>query len=315
MCMIDAHAHVHDAAFDADREGVLERAWSNGVRTIITIGTDLEESQRAVACAETQEHIWASVGLHPHFFDEEYGIWDVEYREKTLVHKESHIQHVTFDILSKGKERIQEYTEQLRKVAESSSKVVAIGECGLDYYRRQLTANSQQETITDEQKAFQREGFLAQIGIAESLGLPLIIHTRPSEGSMDAYEDLFDLLKANSYKLTTILHCYMGDVAATEKFLSLPNLWFSFTGNITYKAKEGSGRDETLRMIPIDRMLVETDCPYLAPVPYRGQRNEPAYVAEVVRKIAEMQQMAYTEVNELIDASVRRIFPRIFENR
>ncbi len=105
----------------------------------------------------------------------------------------------------------------------------------------------------------------------------------------------------------------MGDLSVTEKFLSLPGVHFSFTGNITYKVKEGSDRDETLRMIPIERMLSETDCPYLAPVPYRGQRNEPAYVAEVVRRIALMQQMTYTEAEEQIGINTRRVFPRMFE--
>lgn len=326
--MLDVHAHLHDEAFVGDRDATVDRARAVGLESIVTIGTDPEENRRAVACAEAYPDVWASVGLHPHFFDEEYRIWDEEYRGKMPVRnetgKESSIQYSTFNILSEEKERIQEYVAQLRKVAESSSKVIAIGECGLDYFSR-----DPENPITDEQKAFQREGFLAQIAIAEDLDLPLIIHTRPSLGSMparndsqakrsdsggDAYEDVFLILKSKIENLkSAVLHCYMGGLPVTEKFLSLPGVSFSFTGNITYKVKEGSDRDETLRIIPIDRMLSETDCPYLAPVPYRGQRNEPAYVAEVVRRIALMQQMTYTETEEQIRINARRVFPRMFE--
>ena len=282
--MFDVHAHLHDEAFVGDRDATVDRARAVGLEGIVTIGTDPEENRRAVACAQAYSDVWVSVGLHPHFFDEYISAG------------------------SRVKPGMTEWVTELRKMAQSSGKVVAIGECGLDYFSRDL-----ENPITDGQKVLQREGFLAQIAIAEDLDLPLIIHTRPSLGSMDAYEDIFEILKERQGKLTAILHCYMGDLSVTEKFLSLPGVSFSFTGNITYKVKEGSDRDETLRMIPIDRMLSETDCPYLAPVPYRGQRNEPAYVAEVVRCIALIRQMTYTETEERIGINVRRAFPRMFE--
>ena len=297
--MFDVHAHLHDEAFVGDRDATVDRARAIGLEGIVTIGTDPEENRRAVACAEAYPDVWVSVGLHPHFFNEA--------EENT--NSSTQIPNKTQSRDQKFQKEIQE----LRAIAESSNRVVAIGECGLDYYRRQSADSNQQETITEEQKVLQREGFLAQIAIAEDLDLPLIIHTRPSLGSMDAYEDIFEILKERQGKLTAILHCYMGDLSVTEKFLSLPGVSFSFTGNITYKVKEGSDRDETLRMIPIDRMLSETDCPYLAPVPYRGQRNEPAYVAEVVRCIALIRQMTYTETEERIGINVRRAFPRMFE--
>ena len=297
--MFDVHAHLHDEAFVGDRDATVDRARAVGLEGIVTIGTDPEENRRAVACAEAYPDVWVSVGMHPHFFNEA--------EENT--NSSTQIPNKTQSRDQKFQKEIQE----LRAIAESSNRVVAIGECGLDYYRRQSADSNQQETITEEQKVLQREGFLAQIAIAEDLDLPLIIHTRPSLGSMDAYEDIFEILKERQGKLTAILHCYMGDLSVTEKFLSLPGVSFSFTGNITYKVKEGSDRDETLRMIPIDRMLSETDCPYLAPVPYRGQRNEPAYVAEVVRCIALIRQMTYTETEERIGINVRRAFPRMFE--
>lgn len=292
--MLDVHAHLHDAAFDQDREETVDRARAARIKAIVTIGTDPEENRRAIACAEAYPDVWASVGLHPHFFNEA--------EENT--NSSTQIPNKTQSRDQKFQKEIQE----LRAIAESSNRVVAIGECGLDYFSR-----DPENPITDTQKALQREGFLAQIAVAENLSLPLIIHTRPSEGTMDAYEDIFEILKGRQGKSAVILHCYMGGLPVTERFLSLPDLWFSFTGNITYKAKEGSDRDETLRVIPIDRMLSETDCPYLAPVPYRGQRNESAYVAEVVRRIAEMKQMAYTETEERIRDNARRALPRMFE--
>lgn len=275
--MFDVHAHLHDEAFVSDRDAVVDRARAARIEGIVTIGTDPEENRRAIACAEAYPDVRASVGLHPHFFNER-GTADLNAEIEELSERANH------------------------------PKVAAIGECGLDYFSR-----DPENPITDTQKALQREGFLAQIAVAENLGLPLIIHTRPSEGTMDAYEDIFEILKGRQGKSAVILHCYMGGLPVTERFLSLSDLWFSFTGNITYKAKEGSDRDETLRVIPIDRMLSETDCPYLAPVPYRGQRNEPAYVAEVVRRIAEMKQMAYTETEERIRDNARRALPRMFE--
>ncbi len=281
--MIDVHAHLHDEAFIGDLDAVVDRARAVRIENIVTIGTDPEENRRAIACYETYPEVRVSVGLHPHFFNERE--WQAE------------------DL----KLRIEELRERAKH-----PKVVAIGECGLDYFSHDPTVS-----ITDDQKKIQREGFLAQISIAAEQGLPLIIHTRPSAGTMDAYEDVFLILKARpadeENRKAVILHCYMGDLAVTEKFLSLPDIFFSFTGNITYKAKDGSDRDATLRMIPIERMLSETDCPYLAPVPYRGKRNEPAYVAEVVRCIAEMKQMTYTETEERIGSNARAAFPRMFE--
>lgn len=277
--MLDVHAHLHDQAFSQDRDAVIERARAVGLEGMVTIGTDPEENRQAVACAEMYDDVRASVGLHPHFFDEKK--WSAEELKGEI--------------------------KELRAIAEHP-KVVAIGECGLDYFSR-----DPENPITDTQKALQREGFLAQIAVAENLGLPLIVHTRPSLGNMDAYEDVFLILKSKIKNLkSVVLHCYMGDLAVTEQFLSLPNLWFSFTGNITYKTKEGSDRDETLRVIPVEQMLSETDCPYLAPVPYRGKRNEPAYVAEVVRRIALIKEMTYTEVEDQIRVNARTVFPRMF---
>ncbi len=283
--MIDAHAHVHDSAFDMDRAAMLERARLAGIEALITIGTDLAESQSAIECAEQYPSVWASVGIHPHVFN------------------------TTSSVAS-----ARALGEELKKMLLFSRKIVAIGECGLDYFTRDVTQH-----ITDQQKEIQKAGFLAQVALAEERSLPLIIHTRPSLDRMDAYDDMRTLLHSvfTSYSGVTgeypyvILHCYMGDARVTQRFLDFPRVVFSFTGNITYKARAGGDVDRVLDMIPVERLLVETDCPYLAPVPHRGKRNEPAYVTLVARHIAEMKKISYTLLEEQLQENTRRIFPRL----
>jgi TatD DNase family protein len=283
--MIDAHAHVHDEAFDVDREAMLRRAQEAGITALIAVGTDVLESRRAVACTESAPFVWASVGLHPHIFN-------TEADEKAL-----------FDSLG-----------QLRALAESSVRVVAIGECGLDYF-----SHDSHSVITSSQKAWQKEGLRAQMDLADELSLPLILHTRPTLDQMDAYEDMYMLLESRLAALPLvsdthpkmILHCYMGDAQVTERFLTLPGVWFSFTGNITYKPRAGLDVAKVLRMIPVERLLVETDCPYLAPLPYRGRRNEPAYVARVAEHIAETKGIAFAALERELHHNLVHIFPRL----
>jgi len=310
--MIDIHTHLYWESYDADREDVILRAHKAGVEKMFVIGCTVEESKQSVELAEKYPEIFASIGLHPHFFNE-------------LVEKETEIQNSKFKILPSEKDEINELVESLRSIARSSNKVIAIGECGLDYYSHRLVENpptgqagNQQKTISEEQKMLQKEGFLAQIELAKELHLPLIIHCRPSAGTSDAYEDMFDILRnhlscINYPTSSAILHCYMGDTEITKKFLTLPNIYFSFTANITYPVKKtliGTKNDltETVKMIPLDRIFAETDCPFLAPQGKRGERNEPAYVVSVGEKIAEIQGLTIDEVKQSIDARVKHIF-------
>lgn len=278
--MIDAHAHVHDVAFDEDRDLVIKRAYSADVESLITIGTDLSESRQAVACAERYPAVWASAGIHPHVFNE--------------------TEEKTGGISIVG---------ELGNICRSSEKIIAIGECGLDYFSHDV-----ERTITEKQKLMQETGFLAQVVLAQELRLPIIIHTRPSSGSMDAYEDMSSFLRSsfaqNSDHPPVILHCYMGDAVVTAQFLCLPQVFFSFAGNITYKPRAGSDTQAVLDMIPIDRMMAETDCPYLAPMPHRGKRNEPAYVVLVAQYIALTKKIPYTVLEAQFQQNMREIFPK-----
>lgn len=277
--MIDTHAHIHDLAFDADREVMFRRARERGVSRIITVGTSVRESIAAIEIAKKYENVFATVAVHPHEFSR---------KELGMKNEES------------GREMMREIQ---RLLAENREKIVAIGECGLDYHAFDGVA------VTEAQKVFQKEGFLAHIEIARESSLPIVIHCR------DAYEEMFEILKAKSQELPAcILHCYQGNLEMTRKFLDLDRrVMFSFAGNITYpvkKALAGTKDDirESITIIPLDRILTETDCPYLAPQAYRGTRNEPAYVVEVARKIAEVKEVSFEEVERATEENANRCF-------
>jgi|SRR6185369_6806843 len=250
--MQDIHTHLYWKSYESDRDEVVARAREGGVKEMLVIGCTLDESKQSIVVAEKYPEMYAAVGVHPHEFNEE------DARNKMLNEK---------------------WIEELKKLAENE-KVIAIGECGLDYY-----SHDQTKKISDEQKMFQKEGFMAQIELAKDIRLPMIIHCR------DAYHDMFEIISRYTEIKAFILHCYMGDTEVTKKFLSLPNVYFSFTGNITYPVKksiEGSKDDltETVKLIPLDRIFVETDCPFLSPQSKRGERNEPAYVSETLLHMA-----------------------------
>lgn len=277
--MNDIHTHLYWKSYDEDRDLVVQRAREAGVDEMLVIGCTVEESRQAIAVAEQYPNMYASVGIHPNELNDlELKIDDVRISE-------------------------------LKKIA-LNKKVVAIGECGLEYYSHDA------QLITEAQKELQKAGFLAQIALAEELGLPLILHCRASTGSADAYEDLFEILQATSYKLPAILHCYMGDTEVTKKFLTLPNVYFSFTGNITYPVKKavvGTKDDltETVKMIPLGRIFTETDCPFLTPQSHRGEQNEPSYVAEVLECIARLHGVEPKAVEQLTESNFKKVFPMV----
>jgi TatD DNase family protein len=290
--MQDIHTHLYWDSYDADRDTVIARARAAGVDQMFVIGCTIKESRQCVALTEQYPEIYASVGIHPHFFNEL-----VEKSPITEIQDTNNHQSLII--------KIQELTQELRELAKNK-KVVAIGECGLDYY-----AHDRKKIISDEQKIIQREGFLAQVELAQELNLPLIVHCRPSNGTQDAYLDLYQML--SDQHSSCVLHCYMGDTEVTQKFLTLPNVYFSFTGNITYPVKKvlvGTKDDlaETVRLIPLERMFAETDCPFLAPQKHRGERNEPAYVAEIVEHIASLKQKESQSVVEIIRHTVQDVF-------
>ncbi len=257
--IIDIHAHVNFPQFDADRVAVIERARAAGVG-MINVGTDLETSRGAVALAEANDDMWATVGIHPADSGE-----------------------------SASRVALAEWDE-LERLARLG-RVVAIGECGLDFKSEKLKVESYKE---------QAPIFERQIELAQRVGKPLMLHVR------NAYAEVLDILTFN-FKLSTShpgnVHFFAGDWATAKQFLDL-NFTLSFTGVLTF-AKD---YDEVVKNTPLDRIMVETDCPFVAPAPYRGKRNEPSYLPAIIQRMAEIKGLSVEEVSQVTLANSQRVF-------
>lgn len=276
--MHDIHTHLYWQSYDEDREAVLARAKEAGVERIFVVGTTLEESQKAIELAVQHADIFASVGMHPN-----------EFRH--------------------GKSVSKEWFVELTKLSEHP-RVVAIGECGLDY-------SESHGKITENEKQAQKEAVIAQLALAQKRNLPVIVHCRTASADHDdAYRDLLAIVERVGQGLQGIvLHCYMGDTEVTREFLKLPNIYFSFTGNITYPVKknfQGTKDDltETVRLVPLERIFTETDCPFLAPQSKRGTRNEPAFVVEVTEKICALKGVSLEAFEKMVSENVEGVFLR-----
>jgi TatD DNase family protein len=258
--LIDTHAHVDFAKFDADRQAVIERAQAAGVAVILNVGADLESSRAAVRLAKEYEMIYAAVGMHPH---------DASKLDGAVL-------------------------AALRDLAQQP-KVVAIGEIGLDFYR-DLSPRD-----------VQRRAFQAQLAWAAKLGKPVVIHDR------DAHEEVMDILAEWATGLKNsplagrvgVLHTFSGDLAMAERAIDL-GFCISVSGPVTYH--NARQLPDIVRALPLDRLLVETDCPFLAPHPHRGKRNEPAYVRLIAERIAALRGMAFDDLAEATTANARRLF-------
>ncbi len=275
--LIDTHAHLNLSAFDNDWKETAKRALDAGI-WIINVGDNLETSKKAVAMAEEfSEGVYAAVGLHPSEVLEEQ--LDIAEYEKLAAHP----------------------------------KVVALGEVGLDYYRLPDTirpegaggaADVKQIKTQGEIKNFQKEALLKFLKLSEETKLPLVIHCR------DAHEDMIRILedfnKPSGPDARGVMHCFSGSFDEAKRYFNLGFL-ISFTGIITFAHFEG----ETLAKVPLNKIMVETDCPYLTPEPYRGKRNEPAYVEYVAREVARVKNEPYEEVVRVTTENAKRLFLKI----
>lgn len=251
---VDAHTHVNLAAFAEDHAEVIARAHEAGV-ALINVGTQQDTARRAVELAEAyDEGVYAVVGLHP-------------------VHTAKSF-HDTQELGGEGKEftsRGEQFDAAFYRELAQHEKVVALGECGLDYYR-----------LDTDTVAKQRDAFIAQIELANTVGKPLMLHIRPgAEG--DAYRDAWELLKEHATVRGNV-HFFAGTIEDAKRFYDI-GFSTSFTGVITFT----HDYDEVVRYAPKDLIHAETDAPYVAPVPHRGTRNEPLHVREVVKKMAEIR--------------------------
>lgn len=280
MFYIDTHAHLNFKKFNDDSHQVILDALNNDIAMII-VGSDYKSSRRAVDLANHyEEGVYAAVGLHPSHLDDQE-----ETDEKG-------------NIVVRGRAEDWSY-ENYEKLAVME-KVVAIGEIGLDYYHLKIGSD------ISLRKKKQQEIFREQLLLARKLNLPAIIHCR------NAHDDLFAListLKREEAGLFPsdhswgVLHCFSGDEDLAWKYFNL-GLMISFTGLITFSSLS----NDLIRKAPLDKIMIETDCPYLTPEPYRGKRNEPLLVPLVAKKIAEIRGVKLEKIAEATTENAKRFF-------
>jgi len=253
--LFDSHAHVDGPEFDADRDEVLARARAAGVQRIVVIGAvgDVASAERAVALAERDPDVWATVATHPHDVAQMTPAW-WEVHERLSAHP----------------------------------RVVAIGETGLDYYYNHSPHD------------VQRAAFARFIELAHRAGKPVVCHIR------DAHEEAREILTAGrAVELGCVVHCFTGTPDDARAYAAM-GCYVSFSGIVTYKTAQGI-RD-SVALVPRERLLIETDCPYLAPIPKRGKRNEPAFIEHTARVVASCAGMDFNDLAALTAANAARVF-------
>jgi TatD DNase family protein len=268
MILSDTHTHLDFPEFDDDRLQVIRRATQAGLVLIIDIGINLETSKQALKIAKDNPEIYATVGFHP---------------------------HDALDAAPDAIAQLEALIDDSKAPGGKQPKVVAVGEVGLDYYRDLSPRPKQQET------------FREMIELAKRHSLPLVIHTR------NAYRDILSILDEKGFsggrtvltdKPVGVFHCFSGDLSFAKEVLRR-GFFISFTGNITYKnsALPGIARD-----VPLERTLLETDCPFLAPIPHRGKRSEPVMVLSVARALAHIHGVPVDQVGEMCTRAAHRLF-------
>jgi TatD DNase family protein len=282
--LIETHAHLDYPDFAPDFDDVVRRANEAGVTRIITIGTSIESSRRAIELAEKYPNIFAVIGVHPTYAEE-----------------------APDDVMT-----------PLRELAKSP-RVVALGESGLDYHslpskeaakdkKVQVFANALQGETEEQIDASIADGaykskqamlFEQQLDLAVELGLNVVIHQR------DAWNDTLEIMQLYTDKLRGVFHCFGGTREQAEEVIALDHL-VSFTGIVTFK--NGAAVREVAAQIPLWKFMVETDCPYLAPVPFRGKRCEPAYTRLVAESIAAVRGVPLQEVAEATTETAEKFF-------
>lgn len=270
---IDVHSHLNFAAFDADRNEAARRALEADI-WVINVGTQEDTSRSAITLAEKHERgVYAIIGLHPIHTGKSF-------------HDEKELGEGGKAFTSRG----ETFDATIYRSMAKHPKVVGIGECGLDYYR-----------LEPESEKRQREAFEAQVALAKELGKPLMLHVRSGSGR-SAYRDALAILKSFA-GVKGDFHFFAGGWDEAREILDC-GFNLSFTGVITF----ASGYDEVIRNTPLDRILSETDCPYVAPAPFRGKRNEPLYVREVVKAVASIKGEDLETVKKALVSNALRLF-------
>lgn len=257
--LFDIHSHLNFKDFDIDRKEVIQRALDAGI-WIINVGSDYETSKKAVEIAEKyKEGVYAAVGLHPN--DNEKEIFDINKYHELANH----------------------------------SKVVSIGECGLDLHKVEPCACGKGSTFANQIELFKR-----QIELAVEMDKPLMIHCR------DAHQEVLDIVSSFKFRDSRLrgnIHFFSGTWEQAQQYFDL-GFTISFTGVITF----ANQYDEIIKKAPLDKIMIETDAPFVAPLPWRGQRNEPLHVQEVAKRMAEIRGLTYEEISEITVQNALNLF-------
>lgn len=263
----DTHAHLDYPDYVNDLPDVIARAQAAGIAKIISIGTSLSSSERAIHLAEKIPNVFAAVGWHP----------------------------------TEAEKAPDDLRPALREFAKHP-KVVAIGETGLDYHH--LPGEQPESTAADDARCKKRQSeiFRQQLEVAAEFGLNCIIHQR------DAFDDTLAQLKMFSGKVRGVFHCFSENAERMKQVMEIGSL-VSFTGIVTFK--NGQNVRDTLAATPLDKFMLETDCPYLAPVPYRGKRCEPAYVKEISETVAQVKNCSLEELSSATCKTAREFFCKL----
>ncbi len=278
--LFDSHCHLQFNGYKDDRESVIKRCLEKKLQCNI-VGTQIDTSRAAVVLAEKYDGFYATIGLHPiHTTHTE-----VDEEESLFTSREENFDEIQYAELAKSK------------------KVIAVGECGLELFH--LPSDADRAAILHKQT----EVFLQQYRFAQKNTLPMVIHVR------GAYEEMLAVLRGVGGQIKGTMHCYTGNWHYAAQYLDL-GLYLGFTGVITFPPKKTAPQAqfdllEVVQKCPLDRMLIETDAPYLAPQAYRGERCEPWMVEEVAKKIAEIRGITLDEVLQITDENAKNLFTKI----
>jgi len=265
--LIDTHAHLNFAAYDQDRDQVIERCRAKGMQ-VINVGANLASSRLATALADDFGHFYAAIGLHPiHVFDDNF-----DYQSYKLL---------------------------------ITDKVMAVGETGFDYYHPTFQRAGADKRPIEQVIAKQAEVFLAQIRLAREFNLAVVCHGRNGLAGKDVYTDILQMLQSSQVE-RAVIHCFGGDLKTARQIVN-HGYYIGIDGPVTFQNK-AEELQKIAQEIPLDKILIETDCPYLTPEPHRGQRNEPIYAELVAKKIAELRNISQKEVIEQTWQNARHLF-------
>jgi TatD DNase family protein len=279
--LTDTHCHLDLENFDSDRSEVLERAWMAGLTRILIPGIDLASSKRVISLAGSDSRLFAGMGVHPN----DALSWDENTRDELR--------------------RLFQNPYDVSVRVPGEQRIVAIGEIGLDYYWN-AAPHEQQWMVLNQ-----------QLTLAAELKLPVVLHLREKEDAMDGEcaRDMLQILRKWTQALTLsnnplamapgVLHSFSGSQHMAKEALEL-NFYIGVTGPVTFKNAEA--KREVVKSLPLERLLIETDAPFLAPVPKRGRRNEPAFVSHITDKIAEIHNKNPDEIAALTSANASRLF-------